>query len=252
MTLSPSEAAGTWFTDRYVPAVFESAPAFQGRDGVVRVGVSHADSQEHRTSPYSAAFYNTQGRKYDAGGGDGSYIEFSLYIPQSWSDPANVFANTSMWTTVVDDLNAISAYPIIGFTNFGAAGARLRVWDSNIGYVNLATALNYDEWTALRLSVSGSNIEYSVNGANVYTANTGSPASFRDVMLQVYNFGAAFDPGNTLGNTSMGMANNPSGYSYDAYWQSSAATPEPGTWTLALAGLGAAAWFKRRNLAKRP
>src|SRR5687767_6673901 len=64
ITLSPTQAAGTWYTDRYAPAGFASQVVFMG-DERLQQTISAADSGNARPGAFSSSFYNTQGRKFD-------------------------------------------------------------------------------------------------------------------------------------------------------------------------------------------
>ena len=215
ITTAPTQAPGVWYTDRYPPAVFAGLPSYQGVLDVLQIGVSAADQQSSRPAIYSAAFYNTQGRKYDTSGGAGSYVEMLLYIPAAWGDPSNGFVRSDMWATMVDSSYANSGFPIIDFMNQGTGGARYRVYDNGLGsWVNLAVPVVYDAWTTFRLTFTGTSFDYSINGVAVYSdPNIGATAGFSNVMVQDYNFGSAFD--------TSGSVNNPAAYDYSAYWASS-------------------------------
>ena len=77
----PGPSTAAWYTDRYTPSGFVNAGALFGRDNVLAISLSAADSQTSRPPAYNTAFYNTQGRKVDAGiAGPVSWIG-SLYIP---------------------------------------------------------------------------------------------------------------------------------------------------------------------------
>ena len=59
-----TQAPGTWYTDRFAPAGFESQVMFGG-DNRLKQTISATDSEAGRPSGFSSSFYNTQGRKYD-------------------------------------------------------------------------------------------------------------------------------------------------------------------------------------------
>ena len=211
---APTQAPGVWYTDRYAPAVFTGLSSYQGLSDVLQIGVSAADQQSSRPLIYSGAFYNTQGRKYDISGGAGSYVEMLLYIPAAWGAPSNGFVRSDMWATMVDSSHANSGFPIIDFMNQDTGGARYRVFDNGLGWVNLAVPVVYDAWTTFRLTFTGTSYDYSINGVAVYSdPNIGATVGFSNVMVQDYNFGSAFD--------TAGSDNNPAAYSYSAYWASS-------------------------------
>ena len=61
--LSPTQAPGAWYRDRYVPAGFQTT-LFQG-ENVLQHTIAAEDGAGSRSAPFASAFYNTQGRKFD-------------------------------------------------------------------------------------------------------------------------------------------------------------------------------------------
>jgi hypothetical protein len=131
-----------------------------------------------------------------------------------------------MWGVMTDATPAVSAYPIIGFTNYGGA-ARYRVWDENTvnGWVDINTPVAFNAWTSFEILFTGSSFDFMIDGSMVYSDTTiGGSTGFSAVIMQAYNFG---DPGLANANAK----------DYVANWSNATANgvPEPGT--LALAGL---------------
>ena len=134
-----------------------------------------------------------------------------------------------MWGVMSDGL-AVTEYPIIGFTNYGGA-ARLRVWDGDVGWVDLANAVAFDAWTSLSIELTATSFVYSVNGTPVYTDSTiNGSTSFSATIMQAYNFA---DP-SIAGATPV---------DYTAHWSNTGSVPDGGTTLVllgcALTGLGA-------------
>lgn len=217
-----------WVTDRYEPHSFSNVGTALGRSNVLGIEISSAEGLTSRPSGYQTTFYNTQGRQHAITGGAGSILSADLYVPQSWSLESNGTVRTDMWGVMTDG-TSVSDYPIIGFTNFGGT-ARYRLWDGDTvnGWVDLATQVTYDAWTAFAIEFTGSSYVYSIDGNAVYTDNTiNGTTGFQAVIMQAYNF---------YGDPSLGSV-TPIGYT--AHWSNTAPVPlPPAVWLLASSILG--------------
>ena len=226
-----------WTTDRYAPASFANVGTYQGRNDVLGIGISSADAFNNRPAGYQSTFYNTQGKQHVIAGGPGSSITADLFIQSDWRDGANGSVRSDMWGVMADAGSVVSAYPIIGFTNYGGS-ARYRVWDDDTGWHDLAVAVTYDAWTEFEIQYSGSSFDFLINGVSVYSDGTiNGTTGFSAVIMQAYNFGG--DP-----SINGAVAND-----YTAHWAnaSTAQVPEPASLALtALALLAAAAASRRR------
>src|SRR5579859_614871 len=75
-----------WTTDRYAPNSFGDVGTFQGRNDVLGIGISSAQSLANRASTgQNYAFYNTQGDQYQFSSlkGAGSVLSADLWISSS-------------------------------------------------------------------------------------------------------------------------------------------------------------------------
>jgi hypothetical protein len=206
-----------WTTDRYEPASFANFGTFQGHSNVLGIGINSTTGLPARPAPYQYTFYNTQGRGYDFSpvAGPSSVLSADLFIPASWGDSSNGNVRTDMWGTMVDITSDISAYAIIGFTNYGGA-PRLRVWDEDTanGWVDLATPVTYGAWTRFAIELQAdSSINFYANGTLVYTDyTTNNTAAFKGTIMQAYNFDDPAIPGAILAP-------------YTAHWSNSVPVP---------------------------
>jgi hypothetical protein len=237
-----AQAAGVWYTDRYAPAAFEDMSVFQGRDDVLRIGISQADGSGNRPGNFSSMFYNTQGRKHDVAIIGSFTLSADLWMDASWAASTNGHRRTDIWATAVDAGNVISAYPILGFTNQGGIG-QFRGWDPSGAWIDFTTPVMYDAWNSLQIAfdADASIFNYFVNGALLGTVAGGSTAGLSNVIMQAYNFDACFVGFNADLNN------------YDAHWSNTQAqqvVPEPVSMILlvtGLAGIGAVSSRRRRK-----
>ena len=226
----PSVTGAGWTTDRYEPASWANVGTYQGRSNVLGIGINDSTNAANRPAGQQAAFYNTQGRQVAAAGGTGDSIAADLFLDASWANPSSGYVRTDLWGRSAGATETGVTYPIIGFSNFGTAGARLRVWDSDTanGWVDLSTSLAglFGSWVSLEIEALANGYEFFVNGTSVYTDTTLGSAGggFTRGFLQAYNFN----------ETSVGVTGNPA---YTAHWSDPVSNGVPAPGTLALTGL---------------
>lgn len=225
-----------WNTDRYAPATFQTVASFQGRSDVLEIGISLNDGLDSRPLSYQSTFYNTQGKQHALAGTTGDTLSADLYISEAWRQGGSV--RTDMWGVLTDG-SLITGYPIIGFTNYGTGGGRYRVWDVDGYWVDLADTVDYGNWTSFSMELTGSSVEYFVNGVLRYSDSydDNSPwdaTGFSAVIMQAYNFD---DPALTDAEAT----------DYSVHWSNRQAVPEPGSLALVGLALACAAGIRRRG-----
>lgn len=217
-TYPTGTGAGVWEVDRYAPAGFANAGTVNGRPSVLALELSANDSQANRPPQFSTAFYNTQGRGMQHETGAYSVLYGSLYIPGAWAttNPGNALLNhrTDMWGVLspatggdVCAQSACNLFPYIGFTNASPTDAlnaggtgRMRVWDGNVGNVDLPTPVGYDRWTDVCIAFTGTELRFYLDGAQVYVQTNlaqgddsyGPPTKWTRTIVQAYNFGTGY------------------------------------------------------------
>ncbi len=200
-----------WTTDRYDPASFADVGPFQGRTNVLGIGINSTTDLANRPPAYQNSFNNTQGRQFafSPTAGPGSVVSSDLFIPTSWNNPVNGNVRSDMWVVMQDSSPAVTGWAIIGFTNYGGS-PRLRVWDGDVGWVDLGTAINYNAWNRFSVELMpDTSVKFYVNGALVFTDfATGNTASFSAVIMQAYNFADPSIPGTVLAPYTANWANS--------------------------------------------
>ena len=218
-TLSATQSPGVWYTDRYAPAGFQSA--FFDGDNRLQHSIGAADGANLRPGAYTSAFYNTQGRKFDADTST-TAMSIDLYIDSSWASTGRRMAG--FWGTTFDVGDAVAGFPIVEFTS-DLSTPRFRAWDDGVWVdMGLPSGFAYDQWYTLNIDLSGGNFNYSV-GDLAASVTAGASAYIGNVILQGHN--------------------TAEGVSYDIYWDNFSAVPTPGA--LALLGLGGLAAARRRR-----
>ncbi|MFU8827909.1 MAG: hypothetical protein ACNA8P_00575 [Phycisphaerales bacterium] len=230
--LAASQTPGAWYTDRYAPAVFESAAFAPASDGfALRHGVREADNQANRTGGFSGGFYNYQGRKFDLGLSPTptASVSIDLYVDSTW----NSGTRAGMWTTMSNGNNTfpIIEYVVDGDNGDGGSFTGFRYWQSGIGWT--ATALetpSTDMWYSLQIVLDATDVHFFINNTLIDSLDNQGAESISNVILQAHNEGVAGE--------------------YDVYWDNftamSVVIPLPGAAGMALAGMGMIGLRRRR------
>jgi len=223
VTLSDTQAPGTWYTDRYAPAGFVAGEDFGSRKVLVQT-ISDADSATNRPAPFSSTFYNTQGRKLDTP--NVNRISIELFVDAIYGESLNQRV-AGFWGTAFGFGGAVSAYPIIEYTTEGVD--RFRGWDplaGGDGWVDLLTTPATDEWYTLAIELVGGDFKYFIDGVELYSFSAGGSTEIGNVILQGHN--------------------TTDGSNYDIRWDNLTTVPEPATLLLLGFGMAGLAIARRR------
>jgi len=237
-----SAGVGSFYTDRYDPASFAVINGVQGRNDVLKITIDPTTDVASRPLAFQSTFYNTQGRKTNVNTSGSWLFQSDLFVMANWSTPqSNGFVRTDMWATATSNVafTTVSAFPIVGFTNFGGA-ARFRGWNGS-GWIDFTSTVNFGAWNTLEMSFDANTdlLTYLVNGVAAGSFSDNVSTGVANVMYQAFNFN---DP-------ALGVSGNPA---FDANWSNTAVIPEPSTYALMVTGisfLAAAARRRRRAVA---
>jgi len=187
--------AGSWYIDRYPPALFDSYS--YGGGTVLRHGLRIADGASNRPGAFTSSFYNTQGRKYDLGlTGAVQAIQIDLHLPASWGTEDR---SAGLWATGFDSGGNVSAYPILAYRHSGNSSlwagntvpAAFYGWDYMVGGYPVNTpATVFDTTHTLSFVLTvGVGTSYFVDGVLVGSIADTDTVSLGNVILNATNFG---------------------------------------------------------------
>lgn len=196
VVLSPTQSAGTWYTDRYAPGVFAAGQTGGGRNGVLQHGVRTADAEGNRPGGLNGAFYNTQGRKYDIGlSGAVQRIGIDMYV----DSPSSANVSAGLWATGFNG-GGVSAYPIIAFrqSSSNAFDTGFYFFDtlnnSGGGWLEVSTGLATETWNSLEIVFTvGAGYELLINGMSMFSYTDTNTLGLDNVILNQFNFGSDQD-----------------------------------------------------------
>jgi hypothetical protein len=215
VTISPTQAPGAWYTDRFAPAGFAAS------GGVLTETISAADHQ-------GVQFYNTQGRKLDLLSNVVS-ISVDLYISSDFTSLDQRVAG--LWGTAVDGADVISAYPVLELTSSGG-NLEFQGYNTDVGgFTSLGSANAFiGTWQTLTITLDNTTdrFTYSAGGGTATAAGNGS-LRIENAMLQGYNAGTSFSA------------------QWDNFAQTTGAVPEPTTWAFMVMGFGGIGAALRRR-----
>ncbi|MEO7995824.1 MAG: PEP-CTERM sorting domain-containing protein [Gemmatimonadaceae bacterium] len=232
---------GAFYTDRYTPTVFQLMNGVHGRNDVLQL-VAGTDAA-NRPAGLQAPFYNTQGMKTDVNTAGSWLFESDLFVESAWANARAGYVRTDIWATATNDVafSSVSAYPIVGFTNYGGA-ARFRGYDVNTDlWIDFGAPVLFNTWNKLAMGFDlGTNtFSYFVNGSLAGSVVGLTPTTgVANVMYQAYNFN---DP--VLAQVS----GNPD---VTVNWSNtSSVVPEPSTYALMAFGLAGVFGMRRKRQA---
>jgi len=148
ITIGPTQAPNTWYTDRYAPAGFIAS------GGQLLETIISSDSATNRPVAFASTFYNTQGRKLDVGPGI-TGISVDLHIDSSWSTLNQRIAG--LWGTAFNNVNTLTSYPILEAYATGSA-IDIQGWNNGsfVDYGVLAST-SHNFMHTLGITLNGAN-----------------------------------------------------------------------------------------------
>ncbi len=195
-TFDTQPSANGWVTDRYSPNVVEST-TFDG-DMRLHFVIDPSDSQANRPGAYSGSFYNTQGiQKQTAVSGDWT-VKGQFYVSDAMLTGTEAWRSGLWARTGIAGDESTADYAILDLAMFDplnpfgglAMSLMLRVFDSNVGWVNLDSSLIKTGWNDLQIDGSTSGFAYGFNGTQVHLDNVVQmPTSLTTTFVNSYNFG---------------------------------------------------------------
>ena len=208
VVLSPVQAPGTWYTDRFAPHGFVSQQvAPDGTINSLKESIAASDVQP------GLNFQNTQGRKFDMPANTLA-VTIALFVPSGWA--TENARKAGFWETVFDSGNAVGDFPIIEFqgpiTSAPINGPSPQInggvpgfygWNNVTGhfdFIGLPAGFLFDSWVQLTITlVPGTGFVYTVgdpaHGGRTLASPLSDPndAYVGNTILQGYNYGVDYD-----------------------------------------------------------
>ena len=132
----------------------------------------------------SEAFRQTQGMGF--GLDAANYVAIDMYIDGDWTDEQRY---AGLWGVGRDDLDQISAYPILEY-QLGSMGGDIHIWDN--AWVDTSALFTLNAFNTFAMQVVGGGIDYFLNGNLVYSERTSGTTSFSKLILNAKNEGTDF------------------------------------------------------------
>lgn len=193
-SFTQSELDYNWEADRYFPTAGVTSVSAFGRDNVAQIGIDATNTQP-------GTFQRTEGIKTVGVNNFGTAVKVDLYIDPTWENQAtragfwvvgdNGAGARDNWFGIIEFVNS-EPCPTPNCSNQGNITSHegFRVWDSAVGWRDVATQFTYGEWVTLGIELDTSAEIYSFYIDGTFIASGPGGANFiREIFLNSYNYG---------------------------------------------------------------